>query len=147
MFSKIANIGAHLLSTIISAGSLVAAGAGDATKVTGQTINRDGYGSGVIAIAWSATLANTKTISFAVEVQESSDGSSWDTAVVLQAATVAKTADSSTTFYGVVEIDENLTGRKQYVRYNITPDLNASGTDTAVWGATFVLGGANRMPA
>lgn len=140
------NFGAYLSCVSIGAGALTAAGTGDATEVTGQTINRDGYDSGVVCIAWKATLADTKTISFAVTVQESADGTTWDTAVAIQAATIAKTATSATTFYGVVEINENLAPRKLYVRYNITPDLNASGTDVATWGAMFIRGGSRRLP-
>src|SRR6201986_3630052 len=93
------NFGAYLSCVSIGAGTLTAAGTGDATEGTGQTIDRDGYDSGVVCISWAATLANTKTISFAVTVQESADGTTWDTAVAIQAATVAKTATSSTTFY------------------------------------------------
>lgn len=144
----ISNIGSYITGAAIGAGTATAGGTGDGTKVTGQTIDRSGYSSGVVQIAYKAALAETKTISFAVEVQESEDGSTWDTAVVLQAATVAATGGTGgSTAYGVVEIDEDLRGRKRYVRYNVTPDLNATSTDTLTWGGAFVLGGAATIPA
>jgi len=134
-------------STASSAPSLItAAGTGDNTKVTGETIDRKGSSgslpdSGVLAIGWQTALTNTKTLSFAVELQESSDGSSWDTAEVVQALTVVKTATSSTTYHGVTEYTIGLSSRKRYIRFNITPDLNASGTDTAVYAAVFSMSG------
>ena len=142
------DVGAQLKAVPVGAGTATAGGTGDATKVTGQAIDRQDFLSGVLAIAFKATLAKDKTISFAVEVQESADGSNFGTAVAVQAAKVAATGgESGSTEYGVVKIDENLKGRKRHVRYNITPDLSATGTDTLVWGAAFVLGGAVVKPA
>lgn len=144
---RFVDLGSHVKAAVVGAGTATAGGSGDNTKVTGQTINRQDYLSGVLVIAFKAALSEGKTVSFAVEVQESSDGSSWDTAVVLQAATVAATGGAGgSTEYGTVEINENLKGRKKYVRYNITPDLSATSTDTLTWGAAFVLGGASKLP-
>lgn len=140
------DFGATCKSAAVGAGEAVAAGAGDNTKVTGQSINRLGFGSCKVAIAYKAVLAEDETLSWAIEVQESADGSSWDTAEVIKAATVASTGGTGgTTNYGTVEYDDDLTGRKEYVRYNPTPDLSASATDTVHWGANAVLGGA--MPS
>jgi len=141
------DIGAQIKGVAVGAGTATAASTGDATKVTGQTIDRKDFLSGVLMIAFKAALTEDKTISFAVEIEESADGSNFDTAVALQTATVAATGGSSgSTEYGVVEIDENLKGRKRYVRYNITPDLSHSGTDTLTWAAALVLGGAVDKP-
>jgi len=140
------DIGASITGKFAGAGTATAGGTGDATKVTGQTINRDGFNSGVVQIVWQAAIANTKTLSFTAELQESSDGSSWDTAEEILAATVVQTATSSTTFYGVKEIDLNFASRKRYVRVNITPDLNNTATDTLTWAAPMVLGGATVIP-
>jgi len=141
------DLGSYVKAAVVGAGQATAGGSGDDTKVTGQTINRQGYLSGVLVIAFKATLAESKTVSFAVEVQESADGSSWDTAEVLQEATVAATGGAGgSTVYDTVEINENLKGRKKYVRYNITPDLSATDTDTLEWGAAAILGGASTLP-
>ena len=133
------NAGAPVLVT--------AAGTGDNTKVTGTTVDRKGTTGGtladscVLAIGWVAALTNAKSLAFAVEIQDSADDSTWNTAVVLQASTVAKLAGSSTNFSGTVELDVNLAPYARYVRFNITPDLSASGTDTATYSAVCVLGG------
>lgn len=130
-----------------AASLITAAGTGDNAEVTGQTIDRDGYDSAVVSIAYLATLADTESISFAVDIQESSDGSSWDTAEELQAATTAVTSSGGTNEHGVVELDVNLSGRKQYVRFNVTPNLSAGATDTALFATTVILGGASTLPA
>jgi hypothetical protein len=126
----------------------VAGGAGDATKVTGTTINRKGAMSCTLVITGTATLQATKTQSFAVEYQTSTDGSTWATAVAMQASTVAATGDTggSTETYAV-ELDLLLKGKPKYIRFNVTPDLDAADTDTAVWSAACVLGGYDTIPA
>lgn len=137
------DLGAFVVSNYVGAASLTAGGTGDATAVTGATIDRDDYQSGVLAVAYKAVLTEAKTLALAVEVQESSDGSTWDTAVALRASTVAATGDTGgSTETGLVEFDIDLSGYKRYVRFNFTPDLNATGTDTAVVAAVFTLGGA-----
>ncbi len=141
------NIGAGLACKVAGAGTATAGGTGDNTKVTGQAIDRLGFESGVLAIAYKAALAEGKTLSFAVEYEESADGSNWDTAVSLQSATVCSTGGTGgSTNHGVVEIDLNLRPRKRYVRYNVTPDLNATGTDTVTWAGVLVAGGASVKP-
>ena len=148
MVSFMRNIGAYLKCLVAAAGTALAAGAGDATKVTGQSIDRRDYGSGVLNIAYTATLAEDKTIAFAAEYQESADGSTWDTAVAMQASTVDATGGSGgSTEVGEVEIDIELENKKRYIRFNITPDLSNTATDVCHWGATCVLGGARERPA
>lgn len=130
---------------------LTAGATEDGVKVTGQTIDRKGYDSCVFALGYIATLANTKTISFAVEYQTSANGSSWDTAVALQASTVDATGDGvSTSFHGELEIPLKLgsvSTMKRYIRFNVTPDLSNTSTDTAIWSSVCILGGANVLPA
>ena len=128
--------------------TVVAGGTPDGTKVTGDTIDTAGlYASGILQISYLAALANTKTLSFAIEYQESDDNSSWDTAVVVQAATVCATGDGvSSNFAGMVQSDITLYDKKRYIRFNITPDLSASGTDTAGYGVVLTAGGADHVP-
>ena len=142
------NFGAHFASRYAGGGTAVAAGTGDATKVTGTTVDRRDFYAGALVIAFSAVLAATKTVSFAVEIQESADGSTWGTAEALQAATVAETGESGgSTEVGTVQINVNYLGRKRYVRFNVTPDLSNTATDTLAWRAAAILGGANTLPA
>jgi hypothetical protein len=139
-------IGKFLKALACGAASATAAGTGDNTAVTGATIDRLGYNSAKVAIAYKTSLTADKTLSFAVEYQESSDGTTWDTAVALQTATVAETG-AKTNEVGEVTFDVDLSGLKRYVRFNFTPDLSHSGTDTVVCACTAILGGAVELPA
>ena len=125
---------------------ITAAGTGDATAVTGQSIDRLDYDSAVLVIGWVAALADTKSLKLAVEYQESSDNSSWDTAVALQASAAVATSSGGTVEKGVTVFDLPLKARKRYIRFNFTPDLTASGTDTASLMAIAFLGGKRVTP-
>lgn len=131
--------------------SVITAAAGlDNVKVTGQTIDRKSgtalAHSAEIATSWLAALTNTKTLSLAHEIQESADDSTWDTAEVIEAATVKQTATSSTNFRGCDRHRLNLMGRKRYFRINVTLDLNAGATDTAEFMTQACLTGWNQTP-
>lgn len=132
-------------SVACGAARVTAGGAGDNTAVTGVSIDRTGFGCAELCIAYKTTLAASATLKFAVEYQESSDGSSWDTAVALQAATTAETG-AQTDKVGQVRFSVDLTGKKQYIRFNYTPDLSAGATDTADTAAVAVLGGPDVIP-
>lgn len=140
------NFGALHKVVACGAARVTAAGAGDNSAITGVTIDRLGYGSLTFAIAYKTTLGSSETLTFAAEYQESSDGSNWDTATSLQAATVAETG-VKTAEVGEVEFDLDLSLKKRYIRFNFTPNLSASGTDTADVSAVAVLGGAAVRPA
>lgn len=135
----------HVVSKPVGfAVSITAAGSGDNTKVTGATIDTLDFHSAKVSIAYKTTLGTADTLSFAIELQESDDDSSWDTAEVIQALTVVETG-AATAENGVREYRVDLQGngqaRKRYIRFNITPDLSASGTDTVVAAATCELAG------
>lgn len=142
----ISNFGALHKVVCCGAATATAAGTGDNTAVTGATIDRLGYNSVTFAIAYRTTLTAAKTLGFAAEYQESSDGSNWDTATALQALTTAETG-AATNEKGEVEFDLDLGGKKQYIRFNFTPDLSHSGTDTVDCAAIAILGGAETLPA
>lgn len=125
---------------------LTAGATEDAVECEGETIDRLGFDSMKLVIGYITTLTDTKTLSFGIKEQQSADGSTWDTATVVQAATVAVTSDGGGTEMGTVEANINLRSKKRYVRYNITPDLSATGTDTAIWTAVTILGGAVELP-
>lgn len=144
--SIVNNIGAAVKSIACGGSMATAAGTGDNTAVTGATIDRLGYESAKVTVGYLTTLTADKTLSLAIAYQESSDGSNWDTAVDLQTATVAKTG-AVTAAVGEVSHSLDLRAKKRYIRFNYTPDLSHSGTDTAVTFAVAVLGGAEKMPA
>lgn len=125
---------------------IVAAGAGDNTAITGNTINRQTYGmpqSCLLAVSYYANIADGETLSLAVEIQESADGTTWDTAEAIQASTAVQSPSGSAFTDGAVKTYKVYLGdRKQYVRFNCTPNFSASGTDTGVVQGVAVLGGA-----
>jgi len=130
---------------------ITAAGGLDNVKVTGQTIDRkqsDGAMAGSVAIATSylAALTDTKTVSLAHEIQYSSDGSTWDTAVEIEELTVKATSDGGTNERGCDEHAVDLMAQKQYFRVNVTLDLSHSGTDTATFHSVGTLGGFSIIP-
>lgn len=135
---------AAVSQTAAGAVSIVTAGATeDGQKVTGSSIDCLGFDSAAFVLAARATLAASETLSIAVEIQESSDNSTWDTAVALQASTALLTdSGSGSTIEDELEIAVDLSGRKRYVRFNVTPTMSAGSTDTANWSALAILGGA-----
>lgn len=128
-----------------------AAGTGDNTAVTGAIIDRAAIGmpqSAVLAIPYTATLAAGQTLSIAYTVQEG-QASNLSDAETLQSAASAVVATGPAgggTVTGVFEVNVSLAAAGQYVRANFTPDLSASGTDTAALSAVLVFGGADRLP-
>ena len=146
MYTK-KNFGALIDAQYVSNGSLTAGGTGDDTRVTGEAHDRIDFGSVALVIAGEATPAEDATLSIDVEYQESADGTNWDDAETLtEAAVVATGGDSGTTENFVLKINQNLQPLSRYVRYNVNPDLSATGTDTADWACVAVLGGAFEVP-
>jgi hypothetical protein len=131
--------------------AVTAGGAGDATAVTGVIIDRAALGwpkSIVAAIPYTATLAQAATLSLAYTFQHG-DASNLSDAATYASATTAVVATGGTggsTETGTFEVGINIEGAKRYVRLNFTPDLSASGTDTAALSAVIAFAGADRLP-
>lgn len=132
---------------------VIAASGDDNVKIIGNTVNRATYGmpeSCLVVVNSYYSLANLETLSLAVEIQESADNSTWDTAVAIQAATVVKTASGATADGQTNSYTVKLSGRKQYFRINVTPNLSAAATDTCSVTASGVLFSgwdASKLPA
>lgn len=128
-----------------------AGGAGDDTAVTGTIIDRMAIGtpqSAVLAIPFTATLAEGETLSIAYTVQEGDDSGLSDAETLQSAApaVVATGPSGGGTVTGTFEVNVPLMGAGRYVRSNFTPDLSAANTDTAALSAVLVFGGAERLP-
>ena len=123
-------------------GRALAAGTGDATKVTSPDIDRLGYMSGTLVISGQATLQEDKTLKFTIDIQDCStaDGTFASYSAVA-ATTYATGGTGGTTQAFMVPVDVNLEGADRYLNIDITPDLSATGTDTATWAATMILAG------
>lgn len=142
--------------------SVTAGGAGDNTAINGAWIDRTlggaiGLaGSAKVVVAWKTTLAANKTLSLAFKMQDAdtSGGSgsadagvdAYPNGAAYASTAVATDSGSGSTLTGTSEFDVNLTGLRQFVRAVITPDLNASGTDTATIMSAYLLFGSDRIP-
>ncbi|WP_316228365.1 MULTISPECIES: hypothetical protein [unclassified Bradyrhizobium] len=137
--------------------AVTAGGAGDATAVTGYTIDRMGFGNGSLpqsaelVLAYQATLAATKTLSLGtVKVEQSSDGSNWDSTAYLaftDPGVVATGKTGGSTEKGALKLSVPLTSAKRFIRADFTPDLSNTATDTATVVAVWNLAGFDRLPA
>lgn len=148
---SIRNVGSLLTARLASAfTSVTAAGTGDATAINGTSFDRQSLNlprSCVFTTLFSATLAATKTLSLTTVIQHSDDGSTW-AAYQSEAATVVATGPTGGgTVSGQHSIAVALGSAKRYVRAVVTPDLSASGTDTATVVESAVFGGENPLPA
>ena len=125
--------------------SLTAAGTGDNTEVVGAIIDRATTGfrqSLLAAIAWTATLAQAKTLSIAWHLEHGNAANLSDAAdlVSVASAVVATGPTGGATLTGVLGNDIWVGGAGRYIRLKYTPDLSATSVDTAKCAALFVLG-------
>jgi len=129
-----------------------AAGAGDATTITGITIDRAAFPQGSLPLAaefsllYEATLASGKTLAVGYAVQDSADGATftdYQTATYVVAATGPNGGGA---VGGEFSVAVNLSSARRYVRFNANPDLNNTATDTGVYRAVGLFAGFDRLP-
>lgn len=141
------------LARVSGNNTALAAGTGDNTEVNGAWIDRlsaKGMAmSAKLGINYTASLAATETLTFALNFQDAVDAAGTGAADYpvgeVVAATVAATGDSgSATQTGVVEQDVDLGGARRFIRAQITPNLSRGATDTAAWSSMMVLFGDQR---
>lgn len=126
---------------------VTAGGSGDDTKITGLEIDRTGFDSALLNIVANLNVADTETLSVEVEIQDKVEGGSWLTAEVIQADAVVFTSDGGDTDTLItIPVPIGLAKYNQYVRVNATPNLSASGTDTADIMGELVLADSNVIP-
>ena len=143
------------VATGFADGAALAAGTGDATAKNGAIIDYLTLNhplSGTIVIPWTATLADTKSLNLVAKVVHGDIANLSDVADYAFGGAevdfgIVGTGDTGgTTEVGVARMDVDLSGIKRYFRLVVTPDLSASGTDTAEFAACFVLGGQDKAP-
>jgi hypothetical protein len=135
-------------------GTATAGGSGDNTEVDGPWLDRKPaargpYHSAKLVIAFRSPLAAAATLSFAVNIQDATDGSGTGAADFgpAYAKTVVATGGSGgTTETGTIEFDFDLSDAREFIRAQVTPDLSAANTDTVTWMASWVLFGSDRGP-
>lgn len=128
-----------------------AGGTGDNTEVDGATVNTataPAQATGLqFVVQAMATLAEGKTLVITANLQDSANGSAWtDITTPAVILTLTGGAGGSTeTGTGVLACD--LAVARQYVRIQATPNLNATGTDTATIGGVASYGLADDAAA
>ena len=128
---------------------VTAGGAGDAAEVDGAWIDRLGFASLKVIIAFTATLAAGETLAIAANLQDAGavDGTGAADFGTALAPTVQATGGAGgSTETGVLELDVDLSAADRYVRVRFTPDLSAATTDGAELAAVYVLAGATENP-
>lgn len=130
-------------------GTATAAGAGDNTEVDGPTIDRralsDRGHTAMLLVPYTTALASGQSLSASLQFQDSADGSNWDD---LEAAQVQSQAGGGGgTFTGVFAYRLPIRRARRYIRVQFTPNLSASGTDTAAWSGVVVIAGQQQLPA
>jgi hypothetical protein len=151
----------------------VAAGSGDNVAVVGLTIDRmnlvpngaRGAFTNIVprgvmfCLSYECVLGAGNTVSVgAAKVETSADGTTWSTLYdqtgasaptgpTWPAAGVVDTgATGGSTQRGVVVFGCSLGAALRYVRFDFTPDLSASGTDTGKFVASAVFSGIDEVP-
>lgn len=130
--------------------TLTAGGTGDATEINGAYVDRLGFASVKVVVAYTATLAGGATLTIAANLQDATDDAGAAVADYgdAYAATVVATGPSGGgTVTGVVELDFPLYAAKRFIRAQATPDLSAANIDTARVAITYVLAGPTDGPA
>ncbi len=136
-----------LQSTAVTAG-----GSGDATEITGTTINLATQSRRVASVDFEipvrAVLGANETITVVGKIETSPDNSTW-TALATNATLLTLTGGSGgTTEVGVARIGcDVLQNNYQYIRVKVTPDMSRANTDTAVvGGGVAILASSDQQP-
>ncbi len=128
--------------------SVTAGGTGDATEITGATINLANLSRRASSVEFEipvrAVLAATKKIDVVGKIEVSADGSTW-TALANNVNLLTLTgATGGSTETGIARIGCDLIQNGvNYVRVKVTPDCDAANTDTAVVGGGVAILASN----
>ena len=141
---------AHTAAVFASTSTAVtAAGSGDATEITGASIDRLLYEkaeSVVFCVPVRAVLAAAKAITINGLIEDSADGSSWATFLATALLLTLTDSGSGSTLTGVARVGSQINTARRYIRLKCTPDMTATATDTAVVGAgVAIFGGLNQL--
>ena len=130
-----------------------AGGSGDGTTVTGNTIDREGFGNGslplsaLMGVIFETTLQSGATLSVGYDVQSSPDNSTWADYQTATYAVAATGPSGGGAVKGQFNVRVNLTSAARYVRFNYAPKCSSTGTDTSYSDGVGVFGGFDRLAA
>lgn len=148
------NVGARIKAAMATTSlSLSQSSASALTTQDGLTIDRTLLGrryyscKGVVSFQYQPG-SSQRTLTQAINIQHSSDGTSWDTLSTGIAATFGTTNGS--TFYGTAEVSANLNGARRYIRVQLPAPTFAdcsSAQGVLSGNAVIVFGGGDELPA
>lgn len=132
-----------------------AGGGGDATEVDCAWVDRELEGAGralsaKLVIAYTAALGQDETLKFALNFQDATSiagAGSADFAAAVSETTAATGDSAGSTETGTFEVDIDLSGARQFIRPQITPNLSRGATDTVEWSAIIMFFGDHRQPS
>jgi hypothetical protein len=168
------DVGATVKSfTALTPAVITAAAGNDGSELTGITIDRLLAGrelatSAKLVISFVTTTASSKTLSISGNAEHGAASNLSDTAdfsavraafdlnatpgptaITLVAGAVPVTVVATgglTAAAGQVEVDFDLSGAKQYIRFMPTFDLSNTSADTVAYSATWIFGGFRKLP-
>lgn len=124
-----------------------AGGSGDATEATGNSLDTQALATKAnsvnFVIGAKCSLTAAKNLTVAARIQHSVDNSVWTDLVALATLLTLSATGTNT---GSCKVGADLTGAKRYIRVAVTPDLSATGTDTATIFAVALFGGLQELP-
>ena len=126
--------------------SLVAGSAQDNADYATGYIDRTGFLSGSVNFHYDASLTSAKTLSATFQLVDSTDGTNPNTTTTIQAKTCL-VQGAGTEVKDCKQVDVNLQGYAQYVKFIVTPDLSHTSTDWLDGFVSVILGGAVSLPA
>lgn len=157
--------------------TITAGAGNDNVAVTGTIVDRLAVNNGHVhrsaklTLQFRAVLAQAETLTVAASLLDAAvsnfasgsatlialraryktDGGTWTAITLVSGAvpttTIATGPTGGGTVAGMVELDYNLDGARQYLRPTVTTNLSASSTDTSSIGGVLAFGGADEMPA
>ena len=154
------NIGAFITSKLALDNTSVGAGVGGSgTPVNGNVFdrlaNRNLLLSGKLQLGYKFTGASGHTASVAWAIRDSVESGgtygnierSSPAAHPASGVSTITANDDGTAVRGVVEVDVDLMGAKEFLRAVVTPTLSASGVDSLTLSGIWALGGGEELPA
>lgn len=132
--------------------SITAGGAGDGVEVDGEEIDRkitpDIPLSMMVVLGFDTTLAQDETLSATVQVQDAEvSGGPWaDFGDVVDFGVMATGPSGGGQVIDAAKQGVDISGARQFVRLQVTPDLSAGATDTADVTGMCVMGGFDKIP-
>jgi len=134
---------------------ITAGGGGDNTEINTEWIDRQGFLSCSVFCCGKATITTAKKLTVAGNLQDASANDGTGSADYGDAVAATDIVDSAgdalenVTDEGFAQkiADFDLSGADQFLRWQGTPDLTNTATDTADISFIIILGGADTLPA